>query len=126
MAKILVMDDNDLLRASPKTSFSFLGYDVIAVETGQEVIKLLLEGVIFDVAFFDIENEKGLGGIETIEEMKKSSFVLFPIFVMSGNSTHDAILNPESYGFEKSFKKSSMRLQNLQDAVEEALKKAGA
>lgn len=127
MARILILDDDKNMRDTLEECFATLGYDTVAVETGQEAMDLLSEGSIFDVAFFDIDNEKGFGGIETIERMKKNNPILpFPIVVMSGNTTHDAIINPGNYGFEGSFKKTSMRLQNLQNAVEEALKKAGA
>ena len=128
MVRILVMDDDTLYAATLAECLASLGYEIKTVETGQEAIELLKNNNLFDVAFFDIENEKGLGGVETIEKMRRNNPILpFPIIAMSGNNAHDAIVSPGDFGFAMSFKKKSMRLQNLKDVIGEVLReKVGA
>jgi two-component system cell cycle sensor histidine kinase/response regulator CckA len=70
-AKILVMDDDQIIRFLAEDMLSRIGYDVKTVRNGEEAISLYekekASGAPFDVVILDITICAGLGGKETMQ-----------------------------------------------------------
>ena len=73
--KILIMDDEELIRSITTQLLSHLGFDVQTSSDGREAVeiykKAMQDGVAFDVIITDLTVPGGMGGIETIENILK-------------------------------------------------------
>lgn len=81
MAKILVIDDDDMVRYSMRSVLESAGHEVVEAENGVDGLSRV-PGQSFDLVVTDIimpEKE----GVETIIEMK-STFPALPIIAISG------------------------------------------
>lgn len=102
---ILVMDDEGVLRNVIQEMLQALGYDIILVKDGQEVLSYLaneerhLKALIFDLTIIE-----GMGGKETIEIIRKQGLDL-PVFVSSGYASDPIMAQPREYGFTASLRK---------------------
>lgn len=71
--KILVMDDEDLVRNVAGKMLEFLGYQVVLSREGREAISIyqhnLDSGAPFDAVILDLVVPGGLGGGETLAEL---------------------------------------------------------
>lgn len=90
MAKLLVIDDDDMLRAMLKESLEQAGYEVVEASDGNKALNCLKQSG-FDLAIIDIvmpEKE----GFETIMEFRKF-YPKMKYFAISGGGR----VNPENY-----------------------------
>ena len=99
---IIIMDDEEYIRDSLSDMLMCMGYDVIHMEEGGEVISFLKEkhsgdekisGIILDLVI-----PGGMGGKETAAEIQKITPGI-PVFVISGYSDDPVMVNPREYGF---------------------------
>jgi len=99
MGKILVMDDKKSIRDLFLEYSSYLGHTINTVETGEEAIDLISKNH-YDLAFFDLQNYVGKGGVETMGEVKKIAPGL-PVVLMTtvAASKAKAVQRPQDYGF---------------------------
>jgi PAS domain S-box-containing protein len=71
--KILVMDDEEMIRDFAKEMLENLGYDVVLAKEGEEAVTLFQaaknNGTPFAAVFMDITVPGGMGGKEAIKEM---------------------------------------------------------
>jgi CheY-like chemotaxis protein len=71
--KILVMDDEDLVRNVAGKMLEFLGYMVVLSREGQEAVRLYeshrSSGSPFDAVILDLAVPDGMGGRETLAEL---------------------------------------------------------
>jgi len=81
MAKILIVDDEDLVRLTIAQSLKKLGHEVVEAENGVRGEELFQAGD-FDLVFCDIIMPKK-EGIQTIIDMRKTNRWI-PIVAMSG------------------------------------------
>lgn len=89
MAKILVVDDNmDILEFIQEMLLLF-DYTSTVVESGEHALKLLAEGVRFDLVITDI-NMPGISGIEMTKKIKQQ-FPLLPVIIMTGYSDNEIV-----------------------------------
>lgn len=83
MARILVVDDDTLVRDTIKTMLEHHGHEVLTAENGRHALEVLektsVSLVILDILMPEVE------GIETIIRMKKS-WPAVPIVAVSGGS----------------------------------------
>lgn len=121
MAKILIIDDEDLVRGLLKTILERKGYDVAAAADGEAGQKLLSEQE-FDLLITDLIMP-GREGLELIQEISRD-FPNLPIIAISGggrmgatSSLHMARL----FGASRTLAKP-LRAEELLEAVEEVLK----
>ena len=87
MARILVVDDDSMIRLAVKTILERQGHAVVLAECGHDGAGAI-EAYAFDVAIVDIFMPD-MNGIETIKAFRRSAPKL-PIVVMSGHAFRDA------------------------------------
>jgi len=100
--RILVMDDEEVVREVAGKMLSHLGYDVEFAEDGVEAIELYKESYEseepFDVVILDLTVPGGMGGREAIEELLKIDEDVKAV-VSSGYSNDRIISDYRKYGF---------------------------
>lgn len=101
-ARIMVMDDEEMIRDIARDVLDYLGYKVILAADGQEALRLYLEhleaGTSIDLVILDLTIPGGMGGKETIREL----LALDPhakVIVASGYSNDPVMANYKEYGF---------------------------
>ncbi|MCB2180517.1 MAG: response regulator [Desulfobulbaceae bacterium] len=100
--RILVMDDEDLIRMVTRNMLETLDYDVEVACDGEEAVELYLqaqlEGSPFGAVILDLTIKGGMGGRETIKRLKEMDPHVRAI-VVSGYSNDPVMANFEEYGF---------------------------
>ncbi len=100
--RILLMDDEGILRESIGKMISSLGYDVGLVAEGSEAIKSFLkakeEGNPYDAIILDLTIPGGMGGEATIEKLRKIDPCIKAI-ASSGYSNNPIMTNYKAHGF---------------------------
>jgi len=100
--KVILMDDENIVRKAAKAMFSHLGYDVEVVGSGEELIeKYKAEknaGRPFDLVVMDLTIRGGLGGKETFDKLKLIDKEVVAV-VSSGYSTDPVMADYKNYGF---------------------------
>lgn len=106
--KILVMDDEALVRNIAREMIESLGHEVELAENGQEAIasygESLRSGVRFDVVILDLTIRGGMGGEEAMRELLKMDPGIRAV-VSSGYADSAAISDYEARGFKAGLKK---------------------
>ena len=110
-AKILVMDDDRLVRAIAKRMLGQLGHEVLLAGNGQEVIEVFCEhhksDRPIDVIIMDLTIPGGMGGKEAVQEILKIDPEA-KVVVSSGYSNDTAMANYQQYGFKAAIAKPFM------------------
>ena len=114
--RILVMDDEEVVRKLVRRLLEQEGHEVELVEDGQRAVEAYEsakdQGRPFDVVILDLTVRDGVGGRETIRELLKIDPAVKAI-VMSGYANDPVVLEPERYGFKgvlaKPFEKLKLR-----------------
>ena len=101
--RILVMDDEDDIRALATTMLRQLGYEPVAVAHGAAALETFqqakTEGNPFATVILDLTIRGGMGGIETLKKLR----LLDPnvrAIVSSGYSSDQTIATHEEHGFD--------------------------
>lgn len=122
--KILVMDDQELIRNSIVEMLTFLGYVVESAEDGRQTLELyekaLETDAPFDLILMDLTIQGGLGGKETIKlllEINPDASVV----ISSGYSNDPVIANYKKFGFKNVVVKP-YTIEKLSKVVDETLK----
>ncbi|MBF0364841.1 MAG: PAS domain S-box protein [Oligoflexia bacterium] len=117
--KVLIMEDEDGLRALYSQYFKDMNYDVTSTASGNEAIAIFKEaylaGDCFRIVLLDLNIPGGRGGKETIAELRKidRSFVAI---ACSGNSDDPVMSAPEAFGFSDAITKP-YRLRDLKGVL---------
>jgi CheY-like chemotaxis protein len=114
--RVLIMDDEESIRHATLKILAAVGCDAIASSNGQEAVARYQEarkaGNPFDVVILDLTVSGGMGGTETLEELKKLDLTVCAI-VSSGYSNDPVVASHASFGFaavlEKPFEPSQVR-----------------
>ncbi|MBU1641477.1 MAG: response regulator, partial [Proteobacteria bacterium] len=121
--KILIMDDEEMLRTLAFEMFSVLGHEPHAVPGGAEALvayqQAMDEGSPFDLVIMDLTIPGGMGGKETIAEI----LALDPaakVIVSSGYSNDPVMAHYKDYGFVAMLVKP-YRTQDLEQILNEIL-----
>ena len=100
--RVLVMDDEEVIRSVAKRMLELLGYQVEVAGDGAEALELyrsaMRSGESFRAVLMDLTITEGLGGRETIKEL----LVMDPaarVAVSSGYSNDPIMAEYRSYGF---------------------------
>ena len=100
--RILVMDDEELIRELAQTALSFLGYEVDTVADGEACIKAYTEareaGRPYAVVIMDLTIPGGMGGKEAIQRLIELDPDVRAI-VSSGYSHGPEMANHKQHGF---------------------------
>ncbi|MBU7021863.1 MAG: PAS domain S-box protein [Theionarchaea archaeon] len=101
--RVLLMDDEALVRDAAGEVLEYLGYDVTFACDGEETIRLYKkayqQGTPFDVVIMDLTIPGGMGGEEAISELLSVDPDVTAI-VSSGYSTDPVMADYKAYGFK--------------------------
>ncbi len=101
-AKVLVMDDDEMVRNVVKAMLVQLGHEVFLSADGREAVKLYKGSMdsskLFDLVIMDLTIPGGMGGEEAVQEILKID-PKAKVIVSSGYSTDPIMSNFRDYGF---------------------------
>lgn len=101
--KVLIMDDEEMLRLVLTAMLNHLGYDILAAKDGAEALDLYMraakEGVPFDAVISDLTVPGGMGGAELIKKLVQFDPKVKAI-VSSGYFNDPIMANYQEYGFK--------------------------
>ena len=107
-ARVLVMDDDEVIRNLSSELLGLLGHDVEVAKDGQEAIKkyqdAIATGIPFDLVILDLTVRGSMGGVETVQQLLKMDPQVKAV-VSSGYSDDASIADYMSQGFKASLKK---------------------
>ena len=99
--KVLIVDDEEIIRETLNDFFDYLGHTAIAVDNGLEGLKAI-ETSDYHVAFVDIRMP-GIDGIEFLQRLEKINMAKqIPVFIMTGHgddATRDEAMAAGASGF---------------------------
>lgn len=121
--RILVMDDDPMIREVVGAMLDLLGHQVLFAQDGEEAIKMFLSaqeaGVPMDLILMDLVIPGGMGGKEAVREILR----IRPearVIVSSGYSNDPVLANFRDYGFSAAIPKP-YQLKELARIVNEAV-----
>jgi len=101
--KVLVMDDDEMVRELLKEMLKRLGYEPCCVEDGADAIKLYKEAFDseqpFSISIFDLTVPGGMGGKEAIRQLLEIDPNI-KVIVSSGYSDDPIMADYKKYGFQ--------------------------
>ncbi len=122
--RIMVMDDQEMIRNLAAQMLQVLGYSVEAVGDGNEMLEryrgAMAAGVPFDAVIMDLTIPGGMGGEEAVSHLLELDPRAKAI-VSSGYSNDSAIANYAAFGFRGVIAKP-FTLAELSSVLEEVLK----
>jgi two-component system, cell cycle sensor histidine kinase and response regulator CckA len=123
--RIMVMDDEAVIRDLTRKMLEALGYGVVCKSDGREAIDFYLsetrENQRFAAMIFDLTVPGGMGGMEAVREIRKLDKEI-PLFIMSGYSSSDLAMDGTKDGVNGSINKP-FTLMELGEMLERCLKK---
>jgi CheY-like chemotaxis protein len=123
--KILVMDDEQIILEVTHEVLNFLNYDGMFASDGQTAIDLYKKeknaGAPFDIVILDLSVQTGMGGKETIEELRKFDPAVKGI-VSTGFVNDPVVENFSQYGFSGKLTKP-YKISDLKNILEQLMKK---
>ncbi len=106
--KVLLMDDDDMIRMVGKELLTSFGFEVLSAANGKEAVEIFrrefLKGESFRFAILDLTIKGGSGGLETFRELHKIDPDLKGI-VSSGYSHDPVMASFREHGFTAVLKK---------------------
>jgi len=87
--RVLLVDDDDLIRSSMGAVLEMLGHALMAVPSGEEALAMLETGFVPDVVILDM-NMPGLGGAGTLPRLR-SVLPTVPILLATGRADQAAV-----------------------------------
>ena len=126
--KVLVMDDEQIILDMTREVLKFLDYDVMFAKDGQAAIDLYtLEksaGAPFDVVILDLSVPSGLGGKETIVQLRKIDPGVKAV-ISSGYSDDPVVSDFSNHGFDEVLTKP-YKIHDLKNMLEQIMNKPRA
>lgn len=117
--KILVVDDEKMIRTMLEKALSRKGYDVICAESAEEALDVLNNEVI-QVMFLDLKLP-GMTGLELCRKIR-DEYPLSVMYAITGYTSNFDLSDSREAGFEDYFTKP-VDLQTIFQAAEEAFEK---
>jgi CheY-like chemotaxis protein len=123
--KVLLMDDEQIIRDVTHEILQFLNYEVMSAREGIEAVDLYkkekMAGHPFDMVILDLSIPHGLGGKETIDLLR--NFDPAVKAVISSGFTDDPIVKDFShYGFSERLTKP-YNIHEMKNLLEKVIKK---
>jgi len=101
-ARVLVMDDDELILDVIVQLLERLGYDTLSTSDGEQAIELCRAetqaGNKIDIALLDLDIHSGLGGFPSMRQLKKTDNNIKGILI-TGHSQESQAENYKDYGF---------------------------
>jgi len=121
--RILVMDDEEMVRNVSNALLTHLGYEVEVAVEGVEAIemygKAMESGKPYDLVILDLTNKFGMGGVKTIERLLEIDPDVRAI-VATGYSNDPIISNFREHGFRGALPKP-FSMDELKTALREVI-----
>lgn len=118
-SKVLIMDDEEVMREMLSMMLSACGYTVVLAEDGQEAIARFTEanesGEPFDAVILDLNIRCGMGGKEAITKLLEVD-PCAKVIVLSGSHSDPVMENYHDYGFSAALRKP-YRLEELESVL---------
>jgi signal transduction histidine kinase/ActR/RegA family two-component response regulator len=106
--KILLMDDEEILRKSIGAALEMMGNEVTLAKEGRQAVEFYRQaqelGRPFDVVFLDLTVRQGMGGQEALEALLKLDPEVKTV-VMSGYANDPMVLQYAAHGFKSAIAK---------------------
>ncbi|MGC2064278.1 MAG: PAS domain-containing protein [Thermodesulfovibrionales bacterium] len=100
--RILLMDDEDLVRKVAQAMVTALGHDVVSAEDGKKAVELFRRareaGTPFDLVILDLTVKGGMGGEEAIRKIREIDPDVTAV-VSSGYADSPVVADYRTYGF---------------------------
>jgi CheY-like chemotaxis protein len=123
--KVLVMDDEQIILDMTREVLKFLGYDAMFARDGATAIDLykkeMTAGVPFDIVILDLSVQSGLGGKETIEELRKIDPRVRSV-ISSGYMDDPVVRDFSNHGFDGRLTKP-YKITDLKNILDHLTKK---
>jgi CheY-like chemotaxis protein/anti-sigma regulatory factor (Ser/Thr protein kinase) len=87
--RVLVVDDDELIRKSSRTLMEVLGHDVVTAAGGEEALDALRKGLVPDLVILDM-NMPGLGGAGTLPRLR-ALLPEVPVILATGRANQEAL-----------------------------------
>ena len=118
--RILVIEDDRILRKACKTSLSKRGFVVMTASDGEEGI-MQAEEHMPDIILLDMRMPK-ISGAETLAALKQNEKTkTIPVVILSNSSSEGVLHEAETLGAAGYLVKASLSLRELGDRVAEFL-----
>ncbi len=106
--RVIVVDDEEMIRITVRRMLESLGYAAVCKSDGKEAIDYYVSetkaGHAFAAIIFDLTIPGGMGGLEAVAEIRKLDKNI-PVFVASGYADDSVMRSPAEYGFTSSLSK---------------------
>jgi CheY-like chemotaxis protein len=124
--RILLMDDEEIVRMVASMMVKSLGHDITCTENGENAIAKFSEamssGRPFDVVILDLTVKGNMGGAQAAVELRQIDPAV-KIIVSSGYSDSAAVSSYRSYGFAASLNKP-YTIETLRDTLNNVLRRS--
>jgi PAS domain S-box-containing protein len=121
--KILVMDDEGMVREIAREMLEFLEYETVSAEDGEEALELyqsaMKSGSPVEVVILDLVVPTGMGGKECIQKLQEIDPNVKAV-VSSGYSDDPVVANYQDYGFRGVLPKP-YKINELSEILEQFL-----
>ncbi len=101
-ARILILEDDHLVRALMVRGLQTQGYEVIETTDGNDTVRLYQQAIAesrpFDLVILDLSIPNGMGGLRTMEKLRQMDPNVLAM-VSSGYSDDPVMAQPSTYGF---------------------------
>ena len=122
-ARVLVMDDDPTLRIANERTLTRLGYVVATAQDGEQAIGMFSAarqaGHPFDLVLLDLTVPDGMGGIETLEQLRALDPTVAAV-VCSGYETASELSHFRELGFRAALPKP-VDVERLDEVLREVL-----
>ena len=118
-ARLLIVDDEENIQNMLSRHFRLKGYEVMTASDGAEALDIIEKEKI-EVVVSDIMTPK-MNGIELLQEIKKS-YPIIHVIIITGYTTVANLLSALQYGADTCIFKPMNDMNELEDAVENAVK----
>ena len=122
--RILVMDDDMYIKDVARALLESMGYSVSIASNGNEALELFDKAIAekqpYDAVILDLTIPGGMGGKETIKELRKRDPKIKAI-ASSGYSEAPVMSHPDMYGFKAVLRKPYKR-DDLGNALQQLLR----
>ncbi|MFZ2198973.1 MAG: PAS domain S-box protein [Thermodesulfovibrionales bacterium] len=122
--KILVMDDEELVRKVVKDMIESLGHEVECAAAGEAAIKMFRHaresGIPFDVVILDLTVKGGMGGEIAVRKLAEIDPYVFAI-ASSGYADNPVMAHFQAYGFS-AFLNKPYKIGALRDCINKSIK----
>ncbi len=122
-AKIMIMDDEEMVRDVAKAIFVMLGHEVILAVNGEEAVELYKKqsdlGQPIDIIIMDLTIPGGMGGESAVQEILAINSEA-KVIVSSGYSNDPIMAHYQDYGFSAAIVKP-FQVQDIMDVINKLL-----